>query len=138
MPNFLRSIMLHSLLICLIAGLSMLAIACSPTVTPDSTLASPSVPTAAASPSTSDAPLEVIQRLKTALANQSGIAESDISLASSEAVEWGDACLGVPQPNEMCAQVITPGYRVVLTTPQGEYSIHSDRSGQTFRIERSP
>ncbi|TLN24276.1 hypothetical protein FDZ74_03030, partial [bacterium] len=37
-----------------------------------------------------------------------------VSVLSVEEVEWPDSCLGVSQKDVMCAQVITPGYRVVL------------------------
>jgi hypothetical protein len=54
----------------------------------------------------------------------------DVSLVSNEAVEFGDACLGVAMEGVMCAQVITPGYIIVLESNgvQYEYHISSDGS----------
>jgi len=37
-----------------------------------------------------------------------------ITLVSVERVEFGDTSLGCPQPGMMYAQVVTPGYRVIL------------------------
>lgn len=39
----------------------------------------------------------------------------EIAVEYVEAKEWPDSCLGLPQGNEGCADVITPGYLVVLT-----------------------
>lgn len=58
----------------------------------------------------------------------------EISLISSEKVEWNNSCLGASEPGEVCAEVITPGYRIVLDTPKGLYEIHTDLSGKSFRI----
>ncbi len=75
------------------------------------------------------------------LAQEANLPADEISLISSEKVEWNNACLGASQPGEVCAQVITPGYRFVLNTPDGIYQIHTDLSGKSFRIippEKAP
>jgi hypothetical protein len=48
------------------------------------------------------------------LAGRLGIAKSAVKVLQIEAVEWPDASLGCPQPGMMYAQVITPGYRILL------------------------
>ncbi len=50
--------------------------------------------------------------------NQAG---SGARIISVEPVDWPDACLGAAGPGEACAQVITPGYRIV--TEQGGETI---------------
>jgi len=52
--------------------------------------------------------------------------EETIRLVSVEAVDWPDASLGCPQPGMMYAQVITPGFRVVLEAEGKEYAYHTD------------
>ena len=42
-----------------------------------------------------------------------------------EAVEWPDAGLGCPQPGQMYAAVITPGYRIALDTDSNTYAVHT-------------
>jgi hypothetical protein len=64
------------------------------------------------------------------LAQHLGVAEQDILLQSVEAVDWPDASLGCPQPGLVYAQVITPGYRVLLEVDAQEYEIHTG-GGQT-------
>ena len=39
--------------------------------------------------------------------------EDQVELVDVTPAEWPDACLGVVQPDVACAQVITPGFRVL-------------------------
>lgn len=68
------------------------------------------------------------------LAQTLGIPESEITVVSSKEVMWRDSCLGVSQPNEMCAQVITPGFQVIFSTPKGDIEVHTNESGSVFRV----
>lgn len=79
-------------------------------------------------------PPEVKDRLQTAVAEAVGISPDAVTLRMAAAVEWSNACLGAMQPGELCAEVITPGYRVVFATPQGEVTVHSDRTGSSYRL----
>jgi hypothetical protein len=49
-------------------------------------------------------------------------------------VEWPDACLGAALPGEMCAQVITPGFRIVFDSPQGPIEVHTNATGDFYRL----
>jgi len=68
------------------------------------------------------------------LANLLAIAEADIDVVELEGVEWPDSCLGDAQPDEICLQVITPGYRIVLRAAGEEYVYHTDESGRILRL----
>jgi hypothetical protein len=68
----------------------------------------------------------VIRLAKEDLAQRLSLASDDIRLVSVEAVEWSDTSLGCPQPGMMYAQVITPGYRVVLEAGGQKYEYHTD------------
>jgi hypothetical protein len=50
-------------------------------------------------------------------------------VASVNAVKWDNACLGVEQPDVVCAEVITPGYIVVLDSGVLAYEFHTDTNG---------
>lgn len=111
-------------------------VACTPVVTTPGTRTPPppeTVPVdATATPGVPAAPpaaLAVQQTLATAL----GLPVDQVVLVEATPVDWPDACLGAAQPDEMCAEVITPGYRLVFDTPQGRYVIHSDQTGSTYR-----
>jgi len=70
------------------------------------------------------------------LAGRLGLAPEAIQLVSVEPVEWSDASLGCPQPGMMYAQVITPGYRVVLEAEGQEYEYHSGGMRDPFLCEQ--
>jgi glucose/arabinose dehydrogenase len=53
------------------------------------------------------------------------LSEEEISVVSVEAVEWPDASVGCPQPGMMYAQVVTPGYLVVLEAGAKRYEYHA-------------
>lgn len=65
-----------------------------------------------------------------ALAARLNVPESAITVVSWEPVDWPDTSLGCPEPGMMYAQVITPGYRVVLEVEGKTYEAHTDRGGQ--------
>ncbi len=68
----------------------------------------------------------IIRLAQKDLALRLGLAQEAIRLVSLEAVEWRDASLGCPQPGMMYAQVITPGFRVVLEAEGRTYEYHTD------------
>ena len=53
----------------------------------------------------------------------------NITVVEDTEVEWPNACLGCPEPDEVCAQVITPGRKIVLS------STSPDGSGKCWRYE---
>ena len=62
------------------------------------------------------------------LAGQSGIAATgEITVQSVEPVEWHDASLGCPQEGMMYAQVITPGFLVILEAGGEQYEYHTNQ-----------
>ncbi len=61
-----------------------------------------------------------------------------ISVVDIQAVDWPDACLGIEQAESVCAQVITPGYRVILTHQGTRYEYHTDAEGQRVLAAGQP
>ncbi|MBM4411539.1 MAG: hypothetical protein FJ037_09535 [Chloroflexi bacterium] len=54
-----------------------------------------------------------------------GVAKTEFSIVLVDVVAWPDACLGVPRPDVMCAQVVTPGERVTVRHRSGmSYQVH--------------
>jgi hypothetical protein len=64
------------------------------------------------------------------LSGKSGIPATEIVLTSMEAEEWGDTSLGCPQEGHSYAQVITPGYRLVLEAGGKQFAYHTDLDGR--------
>src|SRR5262245_13031868 len=58
------------------------------------------------------------------LADELKTAAADAQLEKVEAVEWSDTSLGCPEKGKMYAQMITPGYRVVLQANGRSHEVH--------------
>lgn len=66
----------------------------------------------------------------TALSRNWGLPADQITLVSTEAVDWSDSCFGVQEEGLDCTQSITPGFRVILEGDgkQVEYRTNADGS----------
>ncbi len=69
------------------------------------------------------------------LARRLQVDPAEIEVVAFEEREWPDACLGLAGPDEMCAMVITPGWRVVLQAGGREYAARTDMAGLIVRLE---
>lgn len=63
-----------------------------------------------------------------------GIPEKVISVVEFNYIEWPDACLGVSKPGTMCAQMVTPGYTIILSADNKKYEYHTDMDGKNMKI----
>ena len=68
----------------------------------------------------------VVQLAKEHLAKERDSDPARLQVVKVEKVDWPDTSLGCPQPGMMYAQVITPGYRVILSDGTKEYEYHTD------------
>ena len=73
-----------------------------------------------------------------ALAQQLNVQVGSVTVVSVEKVDWPDACLGVATPGMMCAQVVTPGYRVILEAQGQRYEYHTDLNGTQAKPALAP
>ena len=67
-------------------------------------------------------------------ASELGVDPASIQVISVDAVEWRNSCLGVDKPGEMCLDVITPGYRVLLDVDGQEVAVHTNQAGTVLRL----
>lgn len=85
-------------------------------------------------------PLPADQRafeaVRAALGQQLGVDPLTISLVKVEPVDWPDSCLGLPGEAEMCAQMITPGFRVTVQQGDKVFEFHTDQAGQNLREKK--
>jgi hypothetical protein len=70
------------------------------------------------------------------LAGQLGIPVDQVNVVSVEPQQWPDGCLGLPEPGEMCAMHVVPGYRIVLEAEGQRYTFRTDLSGDVVRQEK--
>ena len=69
------------------------------------------------------------------LAQKTGKSQSNIRLKSVTEREFPDTSLGCPQPGISYAQVITPGYVIVLETGTRRFEYHTDRGSSIVLCE---
>ena len=69
---------------------------------------------------------KAVAAAKTDLAQRLDASEETIIVKSVKEVQWRDSSLGCPQPGMMYAQVITPGFQVVLEAKGKNYEYHTD------------
>jgi hypothetical protein len=98
----------------------------------------PIMVTPAAAPAPENETNEVAVILQQALMQQLHANAGDITIVEVEPVEWSDACMGVPAPDELCAQVVTPGYRVVLEANGESYEYHTNLDASQIRLAAAP
>lgn len=105
----------------------------APTSLPNE-ISEPVSPTAAPMPAQADQPAQGVPGSEAAaaaavadLSKQTGLPADQITVASVQPMEWSDASLGCPQEGMMYAQVITPGYLVVLSAQGQTYEYHTDQ-----------
>ena len=68
----------------------------------------------------------VVDLAKKDLSGRLSIPIEEIKLVKEEAVDWPDSSLGYPEKGMMYAQVITPGFRILLNAQDKIYEYHSD------------
>ena len=64
------------------------------------------------------------------LATRLKITPENVQVVSVQAMDWPDTSLGCPQPGMFYAQVITLGYRIVLSAGRDRVEYHADKKGR--------
>lgn len=81
----------------------------------------------------SDPTLEkLIEDAKQDLMQRAQVSADAITVVSAQPVEWRDTSLGCPIEGMMYAQVITPGYLIVLEANGQEYEYHASQTHAVF------
>jgi len=77
----------------------------------------------------------VMKRAKEDLASRD-IDKEQIALAAVKAVNWPDTSLGCPEPGMVYAQVVTRGYRMLLSYDRKIYEYHSDQGNRVIYCQQ--
>jgi len=64
-----------------------------------------------------------------------GVPVESIQLESVEQTDWPNGCLGLPEPEEVCTEVITPGWLLAFSADGQEYRFRVDQTGTVIRQE---
>ena len=79
-----------------------------------------------------------VEQAREDLTRRKGIDKREITVVAVEAVKWPDTSLGCPQRDRMYAQVITPGYRILLCCGAEIHVYHSDRGDRVVYCRSGP
>jgi len=85
--------------------------------------------------STSSGLQGLIDKTREDLALRLSITMTEISLAKAEEVVWSNASLGCPQPGMVYAEVMTPGYLILLEANDTVYEYHASRGTEVIYCE---
>jgi hypothetical protein len=97
--------------------------ACAPTATPTEQPLVPDMETPASE--LTPAQQAAIERLSSTLS----LPADQVSILSTEAVEWPDGCLGIQREGVMCTQAIVPGFKFILQADDKTYEVRTNKSG---------
>jgi len=81
-------------------------------------------------------PPEIVIEIQNQISENLGISLDQIEIEKVEQRDWPDSCLGLGGAEESCAQVITPGWLVVISIDDQEYRFRADEAGTTIRQEQ--
>ena len=83
-------------------------------------------------PMTDIALQKLINRAKDDLSARLNTELAEIALLRAEAVNWTDGSLGCPMPEMMYAQMITPGYLILLESNGVTFEYHASQRADAF------
>ena len=94
------------------------------------------VPTVQGNPSLNDVlPPEVALNIQNQISQILGVPVESIQLESIEQTDWPNSCLGLPEAEEACTEVITPGWSLAFNIDGQEYRFRVDQTGTVIRRE---
>ena len=82
-------------------------------------------------------PEELLEDMVADLAARLQVRPDQISLVKAEAVTWRDSSLGCPEKGVSYLQVLTPGFRVVLSHGSAAYDYRADQRGRFFLCQEN-
>lgn len=82
-------------------------------------------------------PPEVQSAVLEDAAQQTSKNVANLRIRSAKPQSWSDGCLGLAEADELCTQVITPGWKVVITDGGRNWTYRTDDSGDLVKLEQS-
>ncbi len=80
-------------------------------------------------------PPDVALNVQNQISQTLGVAVENIKITQVEQKDWPNGCLGLPQGNEVCTEVVTPGWLLTFNINNQEYKYRVDKTGMVIRQE---
>ena len=77
------------------------------------------------------------QQLLATVAAQQNLAVDTLRVVTVTEADWPDACLGLAGADELCAQVIVPGWQVTVSDDQQSWVYRTDLEMELVKLEPS-
>ncbi len=78
---------------------------------------------------------EAVSAVRAYAAQKAGVSVGSAIVMQVEEMDWSDSCLGLGGPDEMCAMMITSGYRVTVQAGGTTKSYRTDMTAGSIREE---
>ena len=80
-------------------------------------------------------PPDVALNVQNQISETLGVPLESIQIQDIEKMDWPNSCLGLPEGDEACAEVITPGWLLTFNIDNQEYRYRVDTTGTVIRME---
>lgn len=111
--------------------------ACLPALVPSPSLQQEQ-PLASSAPETKELPPKIQSAVLSDASQRTSQPFAVLRITEAEKRTWSDSCLGLSEPDQFCAQVLTPGWQVVVTDSKREWVYRTDTAGNLVKLEESP
>lgn len=75
---------------------------------------------------------QVVEAALADLADREGVAVEDISVVQVREVDWPDTAIGCPEEGMSYAQMVVPGFQVILQVDERVFDYHAGGDGAVF------
>jgi len=83
----------------------------------------------------SQLPAEIADAVRQDLQRKIGIPPTQVRITEATRQTWPNACLGLAKSDELCAQMLVEGWRIVLSDDSERWVYRTDDRGKLLRME---
>jgi len=111
--------------------------ACTPRFIPKPEPTQGETPSMPPSPIASTTPnlQSLVDKAREDLAQRLSISTTQINIIEAKEVTWSNSSLGCPQPGMLYADVLTPGYLILLNANGQDFEYHTGKGSDIFYCE---
>lgn len=80
-------------------------------------------------------PPDVALNVQNRIGETLGVPPESIQIQNVQRMDWPNSCLGLPEGDEVCAEVITPGWLLTFNIDNQVYRYRVDTTGTVIRLE---
>ncbi|MEH2264431.1 hypothetical protein [Nostoc sp.] len=70
------------------------------------------------------------------LARRQGISARELKIIDYNQQTWRNGCLELPQADEFCTQALIPGWLIVVSNGEQNWTYHTNQTGSTVRLNQ--